>query len=323
MQRGDRVEIRRVALPKSTSRPDKARAVVESAQAGHPPTQAASNTTPIDKSGPALLESVDIVFRLLDALSSARRPLGVTELADIVEEPKPRVYRHLASMRQMGAVEQDSATEKYRLGAKLVVYGAAASEQFDLRAIADPYLTRLRDSLGQSAVLSVVTHDSALVVAAVDSNNGVCITVKPGNRVPSHCSAQGRLVLAFLPADDQQRILRRKLQAFTVKSITDPAVLARRLQQVREQLYEDADGEVIDGINVLAAPIFRDHDVMVGAIGIIGATNAVPSPPTPALLLEVQSVAAELSARLNCDIYQRAGLPARDGGKPAALAGSK
>ncbi|WP_213763603.1 IclR family transcriptional regulator [Caballeronia sp. dw_19] len=302
-------------MPKSLPRPKNA--VLPS-----DPVIEASNTTPIDKSGPALLESVAIVFRLLDELSAARRPLGVTELADIVDEPKPRVYRHLASMRQMGAVEQDPSTEKYRLGAKLVIYGTAASEQFDLRAIADPYLTKLRDTLGQSAVLSVVTHDSALVVAAVDSNNGVCITVKPGNRVPAHCSAQGRLVLAFLPPEDQQRILRRKLQRFTARSITDPVVLARRLEAVRAQLYEDANGEVIDGINVLSAPIFRDNDVMVGAIGIIGPTHDVPSPPPPALLEHVQQAAAELSERLNCDKYRRAGLPSTEGGQTKALAGN-
>lgn len=270
----------------------------------------ASEPIAIDKSGPALLESVAIVFRLLDELSAARRPLGVTELADIVDEPKPRVYRHLASMRQMGAVEQDPTTEKYRLGAKLVIYGTAASQQFDLRAIADPYLTRLRDSLGQSAVLSVATHDSALVVAAVDSNKGVCITVKPGNRVPAHCSTQGRIVLAFLPAADQQRILRRKLQSFTARSITDPVALASRLELVRKRLYEDADGEVIDGINVLAAPIFRENGVLVGSIGIIGPSSEVPSPPPAEMLYQVQLAAAELSARFNCDIYERAGLPA-------------
>jgi IclR family transcriptional regulator, KDG regulon repressor len=271
---------------------------------------AAVNSAMINKNGPALLESVSIVFRLLDALSQARRQLGVTELAEIIDEPKPRVYRHLASMRQMGAIEQDPSTEKYRLGAKLVVYGSAASEQFDLRAIADPYLTQLRDALGQTAVLSVATHDSALVVAAVDSNKGVCITVKPGNRLLPNCSAQGRLVLAFLPEEDQQRILRRKLHALTPKSMIDPELLERRLEQVRAQLYEDADGEAIDGINVLSAPIFRDGDVMVGTIGVIGPSAELPSPPPAQSLFEVQTAAAALSARLNCDIYHRYGLPA-------------
>lgn len=292
-------------MPKSSSRSSKL--VTATEPAAHEGSPAS-----VDRGGPALLESVDIVFRLLDSLSSARRPLGVTELADIINEPKPRVYRHLASMRQMGAVDQDPATEKYRLGTKLVLYGTAASEQFDLRAIADPYLTRLRDTLGQSAVLSVASHDSALVVAAVDSNNGVCITVKPGNRMPAHCSAQGRLVLAFLPSDEQQRILNGKLQSYTAKSMTDPVKLARRLEAIRTRLYEDANGEMMDGINVLAAPIFRDAGVMVGSIGIIGPTHDVPSPPTPQLLEGVQAAAAELSARLNCELYQRAGLPTTD-----------
>ena len=146
-------------------------------------------------SGPALLESVEMVFRLLDELTAARRPLGVTELAQQLQTAKPRTYRHLASMRQLGILEQDPTTEKYMLGSRLVAYGEAAGEQFDLRAIADPYLTRIRDATGQTALLAVATHDTALVVSCVESKANVCISVKPGNRVLPYCSAQGRTVM--------------------------------------------------------------------------------------------------------------------------------
>jgi DNA-binding IclR family transcriptional regulator len=258
-----------------------------------------------EPTGPVLLESVGIVFRLLDELALARRPLGVTELAQIVGEPKPRVYRHLASMKQVGAVEQDPITEKYRLGAKLVVYGTAASEQFDLRAVADPYLTRLRDVTGQTAVLAVATHDSALVVAVAESTRSVVISVKPGNRPAIHCSAQGRLVLAYLDQVAQQRVLRRKLPKFTDRSMVDPAEIQARLAIIRERLYEDADGELLEGVNLLAAPIFRERDVLVGSIGVVGPSRDVPSPPTADLLNAIQSTAAELSIQLHSDIYQR------------------
>lgn len=263
------------------------------------------SATAAETTGPAILESVGIVFRLLDELALARRPLGVTELAQILEEPKPRVYRHLASMKQIGAVEQDPVSEKYRLGAKLVVYGTASAEQFDLRALADPYLTRLRDVTGQTALLSVATHDSALVVSAVESTRSVVISVKPGNRPATHCSAQGRLVLAYLDGAAQQRALRRKLQPFTDRSIVDPAQILERLDMIRERLYEDADGELIEGVNVLAAPIFRENDVLVGSIGVIGTSRDVPSPPGADLLEAVQSAAAELSSRLKSEIYER------------------
>jgi IclR family transcriptional regulator, KDG regulon repressor len=261
--------------------------------------------TAAESTGPAILESVGIVFRLLDELALARRPLGVTELSQVVEEPKPRVYRHLASMKQIGVVEQDPVSEKYRLGSKLVVYGTASAEQFDLRAMADPYLTRLRDSTGQTALLSVATHDSALVVSAVESTRSVVISVKPGNRPATHCSAQGRLVLAYLDDAAQQRVLRRKLPRFTDRSVVEPAQILARLAAIRERLYEDADGELIDGVNVLAAPIFRENDVLVGSIGVIGPSRDVPSPPGAALLKAVQSAAAELCSRLNNDIYGR------------------
>lgn len=261
-----------------------------------------------EKSGPAMLESVAIVFALLDHLTAARRPMGVTELAVAMDEPKPRVYRHLASMRQVGIVEQDPASEKYRLGAKLVGYGIAAGEQFDLRLIADPYLTQLRDRTGQTALLSAATHDSALVISAVESTNQVCISVKPGNRVPPHCSAQGRIVLAYCDEITQRKLLKRNFEAFTDRSMVDPAKILKRLALIRSRLFEDASGEVLEGINVLAAPIFRGGekgDELVGSIGVIGSSKDVPSPP-PALLIDhVQQAAAAVTARLGGTSYQK------------------
>ncbi|WP_250520746.1 MULTISPECIES: IclR family transcriptional regulator [unclassified Caballeronia] len=255
--------------------------------------------------GPAVLESVGIVFRLLDELSSARRPMGVTELAQIVEEPKPRVYRHLASLRQLGVVEQDIVSEKYRLGARLVIYGAAASEQFDLRTLADPYLTQIRDATGQTALLSVATNDTALVVATVESKANVCISVKPGNRVQPYCSAQGRIVLAFADEATQQRVMRRKMQPLTARTMTDPVELAARLELIRARLYDDADGEVTFGINALCCPIFGHGNAVLGTIGVVGSSGEVVSPPDPTMLEHIQSAAAALSARLNGDAYER------------------
>jgi IclR family transcriptional regulator, KDG regulon repressor len=252
---------------------------------------------------PVVLESVSIVFRALDEMASARRPLGVTELANLIDEPKARTHRHLTSLKQLGIVEQDPLTDKYRLGAKLVVYGSAANEQFDLRAIADPYLTRIRDATGQTAMLSVATHDTALVVSCVESRANVCISVKPGNRVQPHCSAQGRTVLAFSDADSQQRVMRRKMPKLTETTLSDPEALASRLGLIRTRLWDDADGEVTPGVNALCCPILRDNGHIVGTIGIVGPSADIVSPPTPEMLEPIRAAAAELSARLNCNAY--------------------
>lgn len=272
------------------------------------PRKTSGKVTAAAPPGPVILESVGIVFDILDKLSQARRSMGVTELAQAMSQPKPRIYRHLASMRQIGAVEQEPLSEKYRLGARLVAYGTAANNQFDLRTLADPYLTRLRDATGETALLSVADQETALVVAAVESNNPVCISVKPGNRVPIHSSAQGRIVLAWCDEATQRKLLKQKLERFTDNSIVDPEEVRKRLAHIRTRLYEDASGEVFDGVNVLAAPIFSAGNELVGIIGIIGASRHIASPPPTRLLQAVQGAAAGLSARLNSDMYtQRQG----------------
>ncbi len=256
-------------------------------------------------SGPAMLESVTVVFRLLDEIAAARRSMGVTELANILSAPKPRVYRYLTSMRRLGIVEQDMQNEKYRLGARLVKYGEAANEQFDLRALAEPYLTRIRDATGQTALLSVATHDTALVVSTAESLANVCVSVKPGNRLQPYCSAQGRTVLAFTDPASQQLVMRRKMPALTEKTMTSPLHLAHRLELIRERLWDDADGEVALGINVLCCPVFREQDRIVGTLGIVGSSANIPSPPPKKILWELQAAAAELSEYLNSNIYNR------------------
>jgi DNA-binding IclR family transcriptional regulator len=215
------------------------------------------------------------------------------------------MYRHLASLRQLGLIEQDSQTEKYRLGAKLVIYGQAASEQFDLRAIADPYLTRLRDATGQSAMVSVATNGAALVVASADSLSNICISVKPGNRVMAHCSAQGRVILAFSDATTEARLLKGDLPSYTQHSLVSPEAIAQRLALIRERLWDVADSEVTLGISALAAPIFRDESTVAGTIGIVGTNVDIPPVPPAVLIEEVQAVAAEISERLNNHTYAK------------------
>jgi DNA-binding IclR family transcriptional regulator len=254
------------------------------------------------------LDSVALVARILDELAMAPAAMGVTEVARALGESKARIHRNLASLKLQGLVDQEQDTERYRLGWKLFQLGERAALQFDLRNLADPFLKRLRDTTGQSAVVSVPLNGEALVIAAADNDRGVCITVKPGNRPPVHCSAQGRIVLAWAPEATRKRLLGRNLVAHTPDSLTDVARIQRRLVQVRERLYDDAPGETLPGVNVLAAPIFRDSEELVGTIGIIGSVQDIASPPRQEQLALVQGCAAALSTRLGNHSYRDKGI---------------
>jgi IclR family acetate operon transcriptional repressor len=235
--------------------------------------------------------------------------MRLTALANQLGEPKARMYRHLSTLRHLGFVEQDAQTELYKLGLKLAHVGQAAMEQFDLRRLVEPYMMKLRDLTGQTTVLSIPASGDAIVSAAWEFPNPVMISVKLGYRLPAHASAQGRLTLAFSPVDLQQRVLTRKLAAYTPRTLTDPIKVRDRIATIREQLYEIAMDETLLGISAVAAPILNFDNDLVGTIAIVGTTQHVRDPVAPQQLLNLRACAKAISLRLNSTAYEGLGIP--------------
>jgi DNA-binding IclR family transcriptional regulator len=259
---------------------------------------------PVTATNGGALDSVSVIARILDELAMGPKAMGVTELSRALGETKARVYRNLSSLKQYGLVDQEHATERYRLGWKLFQLGERAGLQFDLRLLADPFLKRLRDATGQSALLSVPLNGEALVIAAADDDRDVSITVKPGNRPSPSCSAQGRIALAWSTDAQRDRLMGSKFAASTHHSPIDPAKIRGHLKLIRDRLYDEAPNESLIGVNVVAAPILRAGGELVGTIGIIGSIQDVPSPPQPEQLRLVQGCAAALSSRFGSVDYQ-------------------
>lgn len=254
------------------------------------------------------VQAVQTAFRILDQLALTEGAVGVTELAEALGEVKSSVHRHLTTLKQLGAVHQDVTTGRYRLGSRLFALGQAAVEQFDLRSVALPYLTRLREQTHQTAMLAIPANGESVVVVSVEYRYRIAITSRPGNRPPPHCSSQGRVVLAFSPEAVVRAILARKLTAITEHSLTDPRLIRERLAAIRESFVEDADGEVMRGINGVAAPVFGADGALAGVIGIVGTTAEVPSPPPRKLVARLHVQAGALSAELGSRIYFERGL---------------
>ncbi|HEV7268264.1 MAG TPA: IclR family transcriptional regulator [Falsiroseomonas sp.] len=257
--------------------------------------------------GTAAVRSVLMAVRVLEAMALAGGPLRVSDLARQLDEPKGRVHRHLVTLRKAGLVAQEAATERYHLTWRLFQIGQAAGEQFDLKRLAEPAMHRLRDAAGQSVLLAVPAAGEPLVVHALEAPNKVSITVQPGNRPPLHCSAQGRLMLAFAPEEVRERVLAGPLEAPTPESMTDPVQLRARLAAVCARLWDTAPSETLLGINVLAAPLFAAGDVLVGTLGLVGSVQFVRDPPDAKMLAALQEAAAEVSARLGSERYRASG----------------
>jgi DNA-binding IclR family transcriptional regulator len=170
-------------------------------------------------------------------------------------------------------------------------------------------MSRLRDLTRQTVVLSTPASGDAIINAVVESPNLVTISVRLGYRLPAHASAQGRLNLAFAPPAVQQRILARKLQTFTPRTMVDPAKLRERLTQIRQQLFDVSMDETLLGISAVAAPILNFDNELVGAIAIVGTTQDVHEPVDPEQLKLLRACTKAISLRLNSTAYEGLGIP--------------
>ncbi|MCC3860197.1 IclR family transcriptional regulator [Pseudemcibacter aquimaris] len=254
----------------------------------------------------SMVRSISVTFQLLDTMVRAGEPMRITEIARQMGESKAKVHRHLSTLRSLGVVEQEKTSEKYRLGWKLFKLGQAAFEQFDLKAIAEPHMARLRDLTGQSAVLAVASGGEAVVISSMDSSGSTSLKISavPGTVPPLTASAQGRIVLAYSSDDYKNEVLSKNIKSYNDKSITDVDEIKARLDNIKNRLYETAIEEVMLGFSTIAAPILDADNNLIGTVGIIGSVQFIADPPTPQQIAHVQSCASTISATFASRAYK-------------------
>lgn len=259
------------------------------------------------------IKSVAVAIRILNALAAAGEPVRIADLAHQLGQTRAKVHRYLATLRELGIVEQGRTSERYRLGWKLYQLGQAALEQFDIKRLAEPHMIVLRDRMRQTAVLSIPIGGEALVIANIEhTGTAIKIAGVPGSIAPSNASAQGRIMLAYASRPQQKKILSRPQPKVSPYSMVDPVELEARLALIRERLYETAISETVVGINTIAAPIFDRDGKLIGAVGILGSVQFIPDPPEARQVAAVQACAAAISAEFGSGAYRGIVQPSDD-----------
>ncbi|MEW6228072.1 MAG: IclR family transcriptional regulator [Bacillota bacterium] len=204
------------------------------------------------------LRIVDRVFDVLECFSEERREWGVTQLAQHLDLHKSVVQRILTSLAARGYLRCDPKTRRYTLGLRFLDISTVALEGIDLRDIALPYMRELVRATDETGLLTIVDGDEGVCIGKVESTQGVKCTSFVGKRMPLHAGAVTKVLMAYLPEHQVERIIARGLKRFTQYTVTDPITLRAQLEEVRRQGYCITEQEVDPGSVAVAAPI-RDH----------------------------------------------------------------
>jgi DNA-binding IclR family transcriptional regulator len=244
------------------------------------------------------LASVAAVLEMLELLAASPRPLPLTTIARELGMSKARTWRNLHSLVVHGYARQDSETERYEIASKLMSLGESVRERFGIVGAARAEMALLRDDAGHAVTLSALVGGVLTVLEMVQGRTMIEFGIRPGSHLPLHCSAHGHVALAFGPTSLMENVRRAPLTAWTPHTITDPDILRKQIVKVLRQGWATADGQVLVGVNTLAAPV-RDHrGDFAGSVAIVGASQFISRQPAAEQIAQVCEAAARISRRL-------------------------
>ena len=214
---------------------------------------------------------------IIELLAETDQPLGITDLYTHCGIPKSSIFMILSTLEGLKYIEKLPG-DKYKLTMKIHHLGTQIISKLNIREVALPHMKELADTLQFTVHLASLEHDHAIYIEKVNGPGYVQFSTKVGQSLPLYCSAVGKALVAFLPADEQDELVRAiQYEALTPYTIGSPEAFKDFLRSVREIGYaiEDEEGEL--SIRCIGAPIYDNTGRVAAAISVTALRNELPS----------------------------------------------
>jgi IclR family transcriptional regulator, KDG regulon repressor len=219
---------------------------------------------------PARVPLVSAAARVLSVLEcmSRARSVGLEELSRDVGLAKPTVYRFLQTLQSLGYARRTEG-DRWAITLKLFNVGSRALDHLDLHAASRPIAEELAEELGETVHMGVLEGDSAVYVLKIESKFTIRMFSRVGRRIPLHCTAIGKVLLAFSGAEERKASLEGlELVAHTPKTISRRPALEAELRRVKAQGFAVDDEEHEEGIVCIGAPVFDREGGLAAALSV-------------------------------------------------------
>jgi IclR family transcriptional regulator, pca regulon regulatory protein len=226
---------------------------------------------------PRFSQSLERGLAILGCFTPERPVLGVTDIADELGMSPSTTHRYAITLVALGYLVQ-GAKRKYQLGLAVVDLGLSALNGMGLGEHARPYLEELSGRTGYTVSLAVLDGPEILYVERVRCSRlgqrDIDLGLTVGSRLPVHCTAMGKLLLAFLPGDEQRSVISEiTLSRRGPNTITSKKGLRTELEHVREEGMAVGDQESARGLYSIAVPVRSHSREVVAALSMVAHSS--------------------------------------------------
>ena len=209
------------------------------------------------------VESLARGLAVLSSFSEERATLSLTDISQRLQLNKTTTLRLLSTLESLGYLQRDPQTKLYRPALEVVLNG------LEVRQIAAPYLRQLVDEVEETVNLAVLDNREVIYIDRVGSKHMVNVYRPIGSRLPAYCTSTGKSLLAFLPPDELEAVLRNTSWIrYTETTMITPEALKTNLALVRSRGFADSNGEMFPELRAVAAPIRQNDGQVVATVNI-------------------------------------------------------
>jgi IclR family transcriptional regulator, pca regulon regulatory protein len=258
----------------------------------------------LNDGGGAYSQSLERGLAVLSAFRSGRPQLGVSELGRELGLSRSTTHRYVATLAALGYLQQDPDSKRYRLGPRVLDLGFSAINSMELREVAAPHLRELSDETGFTVNMAILDELDIVYVERCRSSRAgqreIDLNLHVGARLPAYCTSLGKVLLAWLPADDQsERLERIELVRRGPNTITSRPAFAAELKRVKANGYAISNEELAFGLRSIAAPVLTHDGAAPAAINLAVHSSMTSMEDVAARLpATLRRAAADISARL-------------------------
>ena len=246
------------------------------------------------------IRSVSRAIDLLEQFQGDVAEIGLTDLSRRMQLPKNNIFRLLATLQARNYVEQNEASERYRLGFKAIDLGQTAIRQLGHLNNSRLIMEELVRECNETACVSVLKDFSVVNLDLVECDHPLRVMPRIGVRLPAYCTAAGKSQIAHFAEETLRKYVRDyPFEQYTPHTITNPDQLKRHLQQIARQGYAVELEEMDEGVRSVGAPIRDYTSRIIGAVTLMGPSQRFNDERIKSKLIPlVMEGAAEISTKL-------------------------
>jgi len=225
--------------------------------------------------------------------------MTVAELSEQVGLPKQTVQRMVVELERLGAVQRMIPSNRIGLGSTIRNLAIKTLNAHQISRITRPVLNELVGALEETCNIGVLSDGEIVYVDRLECSWPLRVQLQPGSRVPIHCTAIGKLLLAFQPkAHRDHLIAQHPLTRYTEHTITDAGELENHLADIRDHGVSINREEDCPGLMALAVPIKDEAGSVAAGVAVHAPVTRLTPEHLAAARPHLEIAAERLSASL-------------------------